>query len=72
MESNLVQLEDAKAVLYRNGLYHVMALLYKGRRMERATLTEWKRLGTGDLEEEGFDGVNETIEFLSGCNDKVG
>jgi hypothetical protein len=71
LEANLLQLEDAKLVLDRAGLFHVTALLYKGRRMERQTLNEWRKLGTGELEETGYDGVQETIDYLSGCNDKV-
>ncbi len=66
-----MQLEDAKSYLDKHSLFHVVALLFKGRRLERATLSVWRDLGTGVMSEPGFDGVEDSIQYLSGCADKV-
>jgi hypothetical protein len=71
LETKNLHLEYARAALEREGLVHVVALLHKGLNMERQALSVWRDLGTGVHSEPGFDGVKETVQFLSASNDKV-
>ncbi len=62
---------DSRALLEREGLVHVLALLYQGAHMEREALSVWRDLGTGVHSEPGYDGVKDTVAFLSASNNKV-
>lgn len=62
---------DSRALLEREGLVHVLALLYQGAHMEREALSVWRDLGTGVHSEPGYDGVKDTVAFLSASNNKA-
>lgn len=65
---NAVLLTDAESFLLHHRLYHVVGLLYKSRGIARSALRVWSHLGSGKWTEAGYDGFEETVEFLSGCN----
>ena len=67
---NQVDLADAKAFLLEKELYHVLALLYKGHGNDRQALDVWSRMGSGEYEEGGHDGVAPTVAFLASHSDQ--
>ena len=67
---NQVDLFEAKEFLMHHRLYHVLALLYKGRGNGRQALELWARMGSGELTETGYDGVRPTVDFLAHHDDE--
>jgi hypothetical protein len=62
---NSCDLMDAKIFLSQHQLYHVLALLFKGRGSDRDALDIWSRMGSGEYREPGHDGVGPTVECLA-------
>jgi hypothetical protein len=67
-DANTVDLGEAERFLTAQGLYHSLARLWSARGEVRSALTMWRKLGTGELREEGHDGVAETIAVLRKCD----
>ena len=67
--SNMVELTAAEQFLTEKRLYHSLALLLRARSIYSNALEVWRKLGTGVWREQGHNGLAETIDFLSQCND---
>ncbi|KAJ6248632.1 cnh domain containing [Anaeramoeba flamelloides] len=70
---NFADLEECEEYLFSKKLYHELAQLYKGKKLLKKSLQIWEKLGKGEYEQEGIDGIEPTIDLLSNhCdNDNV-
>eukprot|EP00040_Diaphanoeca_grandis_P040391 m.261755 g.261755 ORF g.261755 m.261755 type:complete len:903 (+) comp43078_c0_seq1:282-2990(+) len=60
-----VVLEDASHHLQKHGRYHVVALLYTQSESPRQALEIWRRLAAGEIQDEGFPGLDFAIDYLT-------
>lgn len=68
---NHIEIEEGREFLENKNLYRYLAFLHKSKGNLQAALDILKRLGEGNLIEQGQNGIAETIEMLSECDDRT-